>query len=246
MRHCPWRQRKHVMIHTIAFDADDTLWHNMPLFTLTHEKFRQLLMAHSEEEDIPRRLMETEIRNLRQYGYGIKGFTLSMIETALELTAGRVTGPQIAAILDFGKQMLASPIELLPQVRETVTELAARYQLMLLTKGDLFDQEVKLARSGLGDLFHHIDIVSEKDTPTYARILARYGLAPPEFVMVGNSVKSDILPVLSLGARAVFVPYHPTWVHEEASVPPTGPDRYAELPHLGQLPALIDHWAIGN
>ena len=146
----------------------------------------------------------------------------------------------------MGKQMLASPIELLPQVRETVTELAARYQLMLLTKGDLFDQEAKLARSGLGDLFHHIEIVSEKDPPTYARILARYGLTPPEFVMVGNSVKSDILPVLSLGARAVFVPYHPVWVHEEASAPPTGLDRYAELPHLGQLPALIDHWTLGE
>ncbi len=234
------------MIRTIAFDADDTLWHNMPLFTLTHEKFRRLLTAHSDEEDIPRRLMETEIRNLQHYGYGIKGFTLSMIETALELTEGRVTGPQISAILDFGKQMLASPNELLPQVRDTVTELAARYPLMLLTKGDLFDQEAKLARSGLGDLFHHVEIVSEKDPPTYARILARCGLAPPEFVMVGNSVKSDILPILDIGARAVFVPYHPTWVHEEALVPPTSPDRYAELPHLGELPALIDRWTRGE
>lgn len=229
-------------IRLIAFDADDTLWHNMPLFTLTQEKFRELLAGHGDPAQIGRRLFETEVRNLQRYGYGIKAFTLSMIETALELTDRQVTGNQIAAILDLGRQMLASPTELLPQVRETVESLSGDYELMLLTKGDLFDQEAKLARSGLGDLFRHVEVVTEKDRAAYERVLKRHGVSPAEMVMVGNSVKSDILPALAAGARAVYVPYYPTWAHEEAKIGETDPTRYVEIAHVGLLPPVLSRW----
>jgi putative hydrolase of the HAD superfamily len=230
-------------IRVVAFDADDTLWHNMPLFTVTQEKFRGLLVGHGDPTEIGEHLFETEVRNLQRYGYGIKAFTLSMIETALELTERQVTGEQIAAILELGRQMLASPIELLPQVRETVERLSVDYELMLLTKGDLFDQEAKLARSGLGALFRHVTVVSEKNRAAYERILARHDLSPEELVMIGNSVKSDILPALAAGSRAVYVPYHLTWAHEEAEVGEADPARYAEIAHLGLLPYLLANWS---
>lgn len=236
------QQPRTSIIRMLAFDADDTLWHNMTLFTLTQERFRLLLAGEGDPDQIGRKLFETEVRNLQHYGYGIKAFTLSMIETAVELTGSKVTGQQIGAILDLGREMLASPVELLPHVQETVARLAGEYELMLLTKGDLFDQEAKLARSGLGDLFRHVEVVTEKDRAAYERVLARHGLSPDELVMVGNSVKSDILPALAAGMRAVYVPYHLTWAHEEAEIGEVDLTRFAEIAHLGLLPDLLGMW----
>ncbi len=208
-------------IKLIAFDADDTLWVNEPLFQNVERQLHDLLLAYADEATIGRRLYEVELRNLKLYGYGAKGFTLSMLETALELTDGRVSTADLAQILTLGKTLMHQPIEILDDVRETLDALENHYPLMLLTKGDLFDQESKLARSGLGDYFTHIEIVSEKDEATYRRILQRHGLQPAEFLMVGNSPKSDVLPVVALGAHAVHIPYQTTWVHEQVTLDET-------------------------
>ena len=187
------------------------------------------------------RLLDTELRNLRVYGYGIKSFTLSMIETAIEVSDGRVTAREVGAILDEAKQMLAHPVEVLDGAVEAVEAVSADYPVMLVTKGDLFDQESKLARSGLGERFASVEIVSEKNEDTYGRILSRRGLSPEGFVMVGNSMRSDICPVLELGGWAVHVPYHVTWHHElvddEASV--RGHERFRHLDSLDGLPAML-------
>jgi putative hydrolase of the HAD superfamily len=203
------------MINTIAFDADDTLWHNERIFLSTKERFASLLSEYHDRIYIERHLDQTEIKNIRHFGYGIKGFTLSMIETACELTEGRITGDRIKEILKLAKEMIASPIEVLEGVRETVEELSNDYRLMMITKGDLLDQEAKLARSGLGDCFDAFEIVPRKDAKIYRYILRRHGIDPGGFVMVGNSLRSDILPVVEIGARAVFVPYETEWFHEQ-------------------------------
>lgn len=226
-------------LRAIGFDADDTLWHNESLFSLTQEKFRTLLAPYHSVEWIDRTLYATELRNLAHFGYGIKGFTLSMIETAVELTEGRISGSEIGQILEFGKGMLAAPVELLPGVPEVVPQLAQLLPLILITKGDLFDQESKLARSGIGEHFTHIEIVREKDANVYATILARYGIAPEEFLMVGNSLRSDILPVLTIGGRAVHIPYAITWGHEAADAPEPATNGFHHLASLVDLPALI-------
>ncbi|WP_207457189.1 HAD family hydrolase [Azospirillum sp. SYSU D00513] len=231
------------MIDTIAFDGDDTLWHNESLFSMTQERFRTLL-AHAagqdgsafDASDIDRRLLAAETANLRFYGYGIKGFVLSMIETAIEVTGGRVPARDIQTLMEFGKSMLAHPVELLDGVAETVEALASSHRLLLITKGDLFDQESKIARSGLAERFHGVEIVSEKDPATYRRILERRGVDPARFLMVGNSVRSDILPVVAVGARAVHVPYHLTWAHEEAEPPA---ENCWRLGSVRDLPALL-------
>jgi putative hydrolase of the HAD superfamily len=228
------------MLRTLAFDADDTLWHNETLYAETQEAFRALLRPYHEDAWIDTRLHEAEMRNLRHYGYGIKGFTLSMIETALELTEDRLDGTGIRRVVELGKAMLAKPVEPLPGVAGVLQELSKSFDLMVITKGDLFDQETKLAKSGLGGHFSKVEIVSEKDRATYAAILERHGLSPASFTMVGNSVKSDILPVLELGGRAVHIPYHVTWAHELAAVP-----AEAHFPVLGSirdLPALLAGW----
>lgn len=230
--------RAHKAVEVIAFDADDTLWHNESLFTVTQSKFKQLLSAYHSDEWIEEKLNETERRNIEHFGYGIKGFTLSMIETAIELTEGRVTGAEIGQIIGFAKAMLKAPVELLDGVRETVSRLASDYRLMLITKGDLFDQESKIARSGLGDYFSHVEIVSEKNSNVYRAILARHQLDPRRFLMVGNSIKSDILPAIEVGVRAVYVPYHTTWVHERVSDYDAA--GFSEIAHIGLLPALLD------
>lgn len=201
-------------IEVIAFDADDTLWHNESLFTITQEKYRKLLAKYHNEEWIESRLFDTETRNIQHFGYGIKGFTLSMIETAIELSEGRVTGTEISQIIEFAKEMLKSPIELLDDVLETVVKLAQTHELMIITKGDLFDQESKIARSGLADYFSQIEIVKEKDDEVYQKILTRHKIDKEKFVMVGNALKSDILPVLRIGAAAIHIPYHTTWARE--------------------------------
>lgn len=200
----------------IAFDADDTLWPNQPHFDHAEAQVVALLAAHGDAARISRELYAAQRRNLHLYGYGAKSFMLAMVETAIQLTAGAVTGRELQPLLDLGKRLLDFPIEPLPGVVEVLTELKRRGEpLMVLTKGDLFDQESKLARPGLGDFFGHVEIVSEKNEATYQRLLARYGVRPAEFVMIGNSLKSDILPVARLGARAIHVPYHPVWIHEE-------------------------------
>lgn len=226
----------------IAFDADDTLWHNENIYLDTHEKFKQLLRSYHNDEWIQQRLNETEIRNLQHFGYGIKGFILSMIETAIELSESRVSANDIQMIIEFGKEMLRAPVELLEGVASTITQLAASHKLMLITKGDLLDQESKIARSGLGDYFSHIEVVSEKNVETYQRIAAKHGIAPEHFLMVGNSLKSDILPVLAMGGQAIYIPYHTTWVHERVTEEDLAAKQYATIQHIDQLPALLKNW----
>jgi len=205
------------MIKTIAFDADDTLWHNERIFLSTKEKFASLLAEYHDYNYIERHLDATETKNIKHFGYGIKGFTLSMVETACELTEGRISGDKIKEIINFAKEMLASPIEVLEGVRETIEELSKEYELFLITKGDLLDQEAKLARSGLGDYFKAFEIVPNKNPKTYKYVLRRHQINADEFVMVGNSLRSDILPVLEIGAKAVFIPYETEWFHEKVS-----------------------------
>ena len=230
----------------IAFDGDDTLWHNETIFSMTQERFQALLVDDAPAEHVYARTLDTERRNLALYGYGIKSFTLSMIETAIEITEGRVDVADIATILELGKSMLQHPTELLEGARQAIETASAQgYRVVLVTKGDLFDQESKLARSGLGELFESVEIVSEKDERTYARVLDKHGVDPGAFVMVGNSLKSDIAPVLALGGRAVHVPYHVTWALEEAEEPDGDDvrDRWARIEHLDQLPAVLSSWA---
>jgi putative hydrolase of the HAD superfamily len=228
------------MITTIAFDADDTLWHNERLFLSIKEKYTALLADHQDREWIERRLDETEVVNIAQFGYGIKGFTLSMIETACELTEGRITGDKIKQIINFGKEMLGSPIEVLEGVRATIEILSKNYRLMMITKGDLLDQETKLARSGLGDFFDAFEIVPRKDASIYRYILRRHQIRPEEFVMVGNSLKSDILPVVEIGARAVYVPYETEWFHERVTEEELAGKNFAQLAALSELPGWLN------
>lgn len=223
---------------TIGFDADDTLWQNEQFFRLTEHRFADLLGQHTDAGDIPARLLEAEKRNLAAYGYGIKGFTLSMIETALEATGGAAPGHVIQQILDWGRDMLSHPVETLPQVRETLEALAGDYRLVMITKGDLFDQERKLAASGLGELFDAIEIVSEKSEGTYACIFAKHGDGPERAMMVGNSIKSDIIPAIAVGSWGVLVPHDLTWAHEHAEEPAAAP-RFRKIADLGGLLPLI-------
>ena len=224
----------HKAIDVIAFDADDTLWHNESLFTVTQSKFKQLLATYHGDEWIEAKLNETERRNIEHFGYGIKGFTLSMIETAIELTEGRISGAEIQQIIDYAKAMRQAPVELLDGVAETVSALADQYTLMLITKGDLFDQESKIARSGLGDYFTHVEIVSEKNSGVYRAIIAKHQLDPRRFLMVGNSIKSDIRPALAAGLGAVFIPNENTWALEHA-VLDEGAERLIQIERFGEL-----------
>jgi len=224
-------------ITTVGLDADDTLWHNETIFRLTQARFLDLLGEH-EPAAVEARLAEVERRNLRLYGYGIKGFTLSMIETAMELCDGEAPPRIIREILAAGREMIAHPVETLSGVDEALAELSERYRLVLITKGDLLDQERKLAASGLGDLFAAVEIVSEKDRGTYDRVFDRHGTGPSEAVMAGNSMKSDVLPALEAGAFAVHIPYVVTWAHEMADAP-EGNDRYGALEAISDLPQWI-------
>ncbi|GAB4212499.1 MAG: HAD family hydrolase [Roseiflexaceae bacterium] len=222
----------------IAFDADDTLWQNERLYQQTQAGLRQLLAQYHPPEWIDQRLYQTEMRNLQHFGYGIKGFTLSMIETAIELTEGRISGSEIQTLIDAGRTMLTANIELLEQVAETLEQLAQRYPLMLITKGDLFDQEQKIARSGVARHFRQVEIVSNKRPEDYALLMKRHGIAPERLLMVGNSLRSDILPVLAIGGSAVYIPHELTWSHEAAE-PPTGQPGFYELARFGMLPDFL-------
>jgi putative hydrolase of the HAD superfamily len=225
-------------ITVVGLDGDDTLWHNETRFNVTQGELRDLLTRHLPDADIDTHLAETEMKNLGIYGYGVKAFTLSMIETAIQVTHGKIPATDLEVILGWGKRMLMEPTELLEGVEAALNDLGKRYDLLLITKGDLFDQESKLARSGLAGLFLGVEIVSEKNVDSYRRILERRGIKPEEFVMVGNSLRSDVAPVLELGARAVHIPYHVTWHHEhvpEESLPSEGwyrIDRITELTRL--------------
>jgi putative hydrolase of the HAD superfamily len=226
------------VITTVAFDADDTLWHNETFFRLTQERFTALLADFVDRDHLQDRLLAAERRNLGHYGFGVKGFTLSMIETAIEVTDGRVPASVIAEILAAGRDMLAHPIDLLPHARETVATLAASHRVLLITKGDLLDQERKLAQSGLGDLFHAVEIVSDKTPAVYATIFARHGTGAHQALMAGNSLKSDVLPMIAAGGHGVHVPHAMTWALEVAD-PPQGHARFHAIADLGQLPDLV-------
>ncbi|RYZ21280.1 MAG: HAD family hydrolase [Chitinophagaceae bacterium] len=201
-------------IKVIAFDADDTLWVNEPYFRETETVFAQMLEDFMPLHSAERALLQTEIKNLPLYGYGIKGFTLSMIETALTISEGNIKASAIARILELGKELLARPIELLEGVEEVVSALKDRYRLVVATKGDLLDQERKMKNSGIIHHFHHIEIMSEKGVADYTKLVRHLDIAPEQFLMIGNSLKSDVLPVLELGGHAIHVPYHTTWAHE--------------------------------
>ncbi len=225
-------------ITTVGLDADDTLWHNETLFRLTHDRFCDLLAGVADREVLETRLAEVEKRNLRLYGYGVKGFTLSMIETAMELTDGQAPSSVVREILAAGREMLSEPVEPLPGVDQALAELSERYRLVLITKGDLLHQEQKLAASGLGDLFAAVEIVSEKDASTYERVFARHGTGAGQAAMCGNSIRSDILPALEAGCWAAHVPYPLTWAHEMAEAP-MGHPRFAELASIAEFPAWL-------
>ena len=225
-------------ITTIGFDADDTLWHNERFFKLTQDRFTALLAGYTDPDHLGERLLAAERRNLGHYGYGIKGFVLSMIETAIEVTEERVPASVIRELIEAGQEMLRHPIELLPHAREAVEALAPDYTLVLITKGDLLDQERKLAQSGLGDLFDGVEIVSEKTPETYVEIFTRIGQGPETALMAGNSLRSDVVPAIRAGAWGVHVPHDITWEleHEEA---PEGHPRFIELDDLSGLADFV-------
>ena len=226
------------MIDVVALDGDDTLWHSENQFVMTQDRFKALLEGHADPDELDARLMAHERENLQVFGYGVKGFTLSMIETAIEVTDGRIDTSVIQDIITGAKEMLKHPVELLDGVAETVAALVKDYRVMIITKGDLFHQESKVARSGLAEEMWQVEIVAEKDEPTYQRIFDRYGIDPATFVMVGNSVKSDILPGLALGGRAVHIEYELTWEMELADADKSH-EGYAELDSIRDLPALL-------
>ena len=224
---------------TIGFDADDTLWHNEQYFQLTTRRFTEWLADHADAEDLNDQLLAAERRNLKLYGYGVKGFTLSMIETALEVTGGQVPSSTLQDILHAGRDLLGQEVEILPHVEDTLEGLAGRYRLILITKGDLFDQERKVAQSGLAEYFGVVEIVSEKTAETYGRIFAQSGDGPGRAMMVGNSVRSDVAPAIRAGSWGVHIPHDVTWELEHEA-PPIDKARFRQLPHMGELMALID------
>jgi putative hydrolase of the HAD superfamily len=222
---------------TIGFDADDTLWHNERFFKLTQDRFAELLADHADPDHLAERLLAAERRNLGHYGFGIKGFVLSMIETALEVTENRVPGEVIADLIAAGQEMLSHPIELMPHARDAVEAVADTHRVLLITKGDLLDQERKLAQSGLGELFHGVEIVSDKTRPVYEEIFARHGNGPDRGMMIGNSMKSDVVPMVQAGGWGIYVPATLTWELEQADAPDS--DRYHHIDTLAELPAIL-------
>ncbi|WP_420557836.1 HAD family hydrolase [Roseovarius sp.] len=227
---------------TIAFDADDTLWHNERFFKLTEDRFADLLRDYVEGHHLAEHLLAAEKRNLGHYGFGIKGFTLSMIETAIDVTDGRVPASVISELIAAGREMLEHPIELLPHAREAVEAVADTHRVLLVTKGDLLDQERKLAQSGLGDLFDAVEIVSDKTPEIYTRIFDRHGTGAAHALMAGNSLRSDVNPVIAAGGWGVHVPHDLTWGYEVDDAPKDA-TRFRKVKDLGELPALVD--AIG-
>lgn len=225
-------------IKLVCLDADDTLWHNEQFFKLTQERFAALMAEHAEKDHLSERLIAAERRNIQHYGFGIKGFTLSMIETALEVGGDDVPGSVISEILEAGRELLSHPVETFEGVEETLEKLAENYPLVLVTKGDLFDQERKLAASGLGELFTGVEIVSDKNSGTYQRIFAQYGEAPETALMAGNSLKSDVIPALEAGGWGVHIPHEHEWALEHA-LPPENQAKFRQVAQFNELTALI-------
>ncbi len=205
-------------IKVIGFDADDTLWVNETYFRETEEKFAGLLEDYETKNTIDQELFKMEMENIGLYGYGIKGFVLSMVESALKISNGKVSQKTISEVLDLGKNMIEHPVELLDGVPEVLDKLKDRYRLIVLTKGDLLDQERKLERSGLSEFFHHVEVLSDKKEENYLHLLRHLEIKVTEFLMIGNSLRSDVLPILGIGAHAVHIPFHTTWQHEEVNV----------------------------
>ena len=230
------------MIDTVAFDADDTLWHNEHLFQDTQKKLESIVQRYRPGEDIHDALFAVEMRNLALFGYGIKGFTLSMVEAAIQLTAGGITAAEIHEIVQLGKTMMQAPVDLLDGVEETLSQVAGRFRLILITKGDIVDQSSKIERSGLADHFEQVEIVARKDAAVYRTIFARHGIEPARCVMVGNSMPSDVLPMLELGGHGVHVPYALLWAHEAHDEDPVC-ERFHRLVRLNELPALLERLA---
>lgn len=225
-------------VKIIAFDADDTLWVNEPYFQETEQQFCQLLADYLPPQAVSRELLQVEIQNLPLYGYGIKGFMLSMIQTALQVSGHTLPAFKVDEILQLGKALLARPIELLDGIEEVLSELKEHYRLVVATKGDLLDQERKLRQSGIAHHFHHIEIMSDKGEKDYQKLIRHLDIAPEAFLMVGNSVKSDVLPVLQAGGHAFHIPYHTTWAHE-ATEQAIHHFRFRQLTHIRELPQIL-------
>ena len=217
-------------IKVIAFDADDTLWVNEPYFQETEQLFCGLLENYLPHHSVAKELFRVEITNLPLYGYGIKGFMLSMIETALEVSDGKISPEVFHTIIGYGKALLARPIELLEGIDSTLAALKPHYRLVVATKGDLLDQERKLKNSGIGHYFHHIEIMSDKKEKDYLKLVKHLDILPSEFMMIGNSLKSDIIPVLEIGGHGIHIPFHTTWAHEVV-------DNIIDHPHFRK----VDH-----
>ena len=227
-------------IQLVGFDGDDTLWRSEDYYRAAQAEFERIVATYVDLDDVHHRLYAVEKRNLALFGYGAKGMTLSMLEAAIAITGATISAVDLQRIVELGKSLLQHPVELMPGIREAVAEIAADHDVVLITKGDLFHQEAKVRQSGLADLFPRIEIVSEKDPATYARVLAEFELEPEHFAMVGNSLRSDIVPVLELGGWGVHMPYHVTWAHEaEATLAPGLAGRMAEVAAPADLPAAI-------
>jgi len=227
------------MIRVIAFDADDTLWENEFLYSETKHRFADLLSGYKPTQETIQMLDQTEIYNLQYYGYGIKSFALSMIETAIEATQGQIKGDEIKEIIAYTKEILLVDVHLFSQVESIIAQLACSYQLMMITKGDLFEQDRKVRLSGISAYFDHIEILSEKSAYSYLELLKKHNIEPGDFLMVGNSLRSDILPVVTIGAHAVYIPCEDTWEHENTLDVPHEEDSYHLLESITQLPDLI-------
>lgn len=225
-------------LKVIAFDADDTLWVNEPYFQETEEKFCQLMADYLSHHSLSQELFRTEIANLKLYGYGIKGYILSMIEAALRISNGTIGSEGIGKIIQYGKELLEKPIELIDGVPETLESLKGRYKLVVATKGDLLDQRRKLHNSGLGHHFHHIEVMSDKQEIDYIDLVKRLDILPEEFLMIGNSLKSDILPVLAIGGHAIHIPFHTTWEHERIDHK-VEHERFQDFPNISAVLAVI-------
>lgn len=227
-------------IKVIGFDADDTLWVNETYFREAEQEFARLLGAYETANKIDQELFKKEMENLDLYGYGVKGFVLSMVEMALEISNNQVSNQTIEAILDIGKTMLNKPVELLEGVDEVLETLSKKYRLIVATKGDLLDQERKLEKSGLLDYFHHIEVLSDKKEANYSKLLNHLDIKPSEFLMIGNSLKSDILPLVNLKAHAIHVPFHTTWAHETVSEEATNGKAYGTVKKLAEILKILN------
>ena len=227
-------------IKVIGFDADDTLWVNETYFRDAESEFAKLLNRFETENKIDQELFKMEMKNLPVYGYGVKGFVLSMVEMALELSNNTVSNTTINKILEIGKNMINKPVELLEGVEEVLRELSKKYRLIVVTKGDLLDQERKLEKSGLLDYFHHIEVLSDKKEDNYSRLLKHLDIKPKHFLMLGNSLKSDVLPLIAIGAEAIHIPFHTTWAHEDVTVNANESKSYRTLKNLSEVISILN------